>query len=89
MDTSGLYTNRHPWLGTGAAADGVCHRMATPSIAPMQIALGDEGQTEGGGALPTLDNVWDQASVAGMEMRADRNGPGIGLEAAEGAAEGG
>ncbi len=68
---------------------GVCHRMAAPSIALMQIALGDEGQTEGGGALSTLDNVWDQASVAGMEVRAGRNGPGIGLKAAEGTAEGG
>ena len=64
--------------------------MALPSTASLQAALGDEGRIEGGGALPTpLNQVWHQASVAGMGVRANRDRPGTGLEAAEGAAEDG
>jgi hypothetical protein len=90
VDTSGLHANRYPQAGTWRCRkQGVCHRMASPSMASLQVALGDKGQTEGGGALPTLNNVWDQASVAGMGVRANRDGPDTGLEAAEGAAEDG
>ena len=45
---------------------GVYHHKALLTMASMQGVLGDVGQTEGGGALPTLENAWDQASVADM-----------------------
>jgi hypothetical protein len=61
-------------------AEGQCccnqsvgHHMAPASKMALQVALEDEGQTEGGRASPTLDNAWAQALTDGVEMCADRD----------------
>jgi hypothetical protein len=51
----------------------VCHRMVSPSKLALQVALAEKGQTEGGRALPTLDNTWAQALTDGVEVYADRD----------------
>jgi hypothetical protein len=75
---SGILGQEHEPFHTG-----MYQRMAAPPRASLPVVLRDEAQTEGGGAWPVIDHVWDHASVASLLEHATRGGLGMGFEAAQ------